>query len=431
MALDPNIPLSVRPATFSMSDIMAQNDDRRLREENASALREQRQLLIDQRKSEAAAAKRAQMEEDGLRDIFSRPETPKAHEIYRLVGPKRGAEILTGLAALQDTGLKNFKSQREIIGATIGGLKALPENLRAEMYDTVVKDFAGRGWVDASQLKPYSPETLDMYQQWALSPDQQVTTAETSRSNKTREGHQAETLVETSRHNTAAEGLSGNAQRESQRHNRAAEGLSASAQQEARRHNRVAEAKPVDDRLVQIMGPEGAPIWVSERDAIGKPAAQAARAVTGAERQSLSYFNRGQQALETITTPDKSGATLEDRVAKAGYRKQFALQHAPNSLQTGEQQAYRQSQRAFTEARLRKESGAAIPTNEYESDAQTYFAQVGDKPETVEQKRIARSKVLEGMAFSAGKAYDEFYGEPRQKKAAKPVASTKSNPFQK
>jgi hypothetical protein len=78
-------------------------------------------------------------------------------------------------------------------------------------------------------------------------------------------------------------------------------------------------------------------------------------------------------------------------------------------------QQYRQAQRAFTEARLRKESGAAIPNTEFENDAKTYFAQPGDTPATITQKESARAKLLEGLGYSAGKAYEEFYGQPLQK----------------
>jgi hypothetical protein len=159
-----------------------------------------------------------------------------------------------------------------------------------------------------------------------------------------------------------------------------------------------------DGRLVQVMGPQGTPIWVREQDAVGQPAAQAARAVTGQERQALSFYNRAKQA-----TDDISG--LEESIAKAGLGSQLQLQHAPNMMQTQQQQSYRQAQRAFTEARLRKESGAAIPQGEYENDARTYFAQPGDTPQTIEQKRRARTVVLEGLKFGSGKAYNEFYGD--------------------
>jgi hypothetical protein len=128
----------------------------------------------------------------------------------------------------------------------------------------------------------------------------------------------------------------------------------------------------------------------------------------GAERQTLAYFNRAKQASEDI-------GNMEEGIAKMGLGGQARLQYAPNILQSDENQRYRQAQRAFTEARLRKESGAAIPQGEYENDARTYFAQPGDGPDVIAQKRQARQVVLEGLKFGAGKAYDEFYGaQPQQ-----------------
>jgi hypothetical protein len=165
---------------------------------------------------------------------------------------------------------------------------------------------------------------------------------------------------------------------------------------------------PKDERIVQVMGPNGSPVWVRESEAVGKPAAQAPRAVTGAERQALAFFNRANDAIQTITP-------LEAEVAKMGLAGQTKLQYAPNWMQSDVGQQYRQSQRAFTEARLRKESGAAIPVDEYENDAKTYFAQPGDSQKTIQQKAAARAKVLEGLGYSAGRAYDEFYGEPFKK----------------
>ena len=40
-----------------------------------------------------------------------------------------------------------------------------------------------------------------------------------------------------------------------------------------------------------------------------------------------------------------------------------------------------------------------------------YFVQPGDDPATVEQKRRARAAALASMAFTAGNALAEFYGE--------------------
>lgn len=163
-----------------------------------------------------------------------------------------------------------------------------------------------------------------------------------------------------------------------------------------------------DERIVQVEGPDGKAIWVKESQAVGKPAAQAARAVTGQERQTLAFYNRAKES-------DDLAVKFEESVASQGLGSQYQQQYAPNVLQTREQQQYRQAQRAFTEARLRKESGAAIPVAEYENDARTYFAQPGDDAATRAQKRQARQTVLEGLKFSSGRAYEEFFGEAAQR----------------
>ena len=129
----------------------------------------------------------------------------------------------------------------------------------------------------------------------------------------------------------------------------------------------------------------------------------------------LAFFHRAQGADQILTRPDpKTGLSLEDQIAAQGIVGQARGGYSgpgANVIQTPAQQSYRQAQRAFTEARLRKESGAGIPQGEYTADAQTYFAVPGDTPAIIAQKRQARGAVLDGLKFSAGKAYGEFYGD--------------------
>lgn len=132
---------------------------------------------------------------------------------------------------------------------------------------------------------------------------------------------------------------------------------------------------------------------------------------TGADRQAFAYFNRAKNAISDIEGGE-SGQDMESQIAKQGVMGQAGTLLLPNALQSQLGQSYRQAQRAFTEARLRKESGAAINDAEYQKDARTYFAQPGDTPQTIHQKRAARQQVLEGLAFASGPAYEEYYGEP-------------------
>jgi hypothetical protein len=165
---------------------------------------------------------------------------------------------------------------------------------------------------------------------------------------------------------------------------------------------------------VAVMGPEGKPVYVTREQALGQQPAtgMTARPPTGEERKTLAFFNRAREAVETLTTAPEGQSSLEQRIAGQSTVGQYRGKYAPNILQTEDQQRYTQAQRAFTEARLRKESGAAIPEHEYENDRRTYFAQPGDGAAVVAQKQRARATVLAGLKAGAGKAYEEYYGEP-------------------
>lgn len=172
---------------------------------------------------------------------------------------------------------------------------------------------------------------------------------------------------------------------------------------------------------------DGQPIRISEAEYkpgdLPSSTREPGRASTGLEKGVLAFYNRAKDAIDTLTSG--GDASLEQQMAKQGAVGQAQLQYGHNVMQSGPQQQYRQAQRAFTEARLRKESGAAIPPDEYANDAQTYFVQPGDDAKTIAQKQKSRGKVLEGLKFGAGRAFEEFYGEPNQS----PGAAAKADPL--
>jgi hypothetical protein len=182
----------------------------------------------------------------------------------------------------------------------------------------------------------------------------------------------------------------------------------AAMMQQTRQADELAQIKAQGDQSARVAGIRtagtGDDLATFEAKEQIKAKYGGSRPSLGTERNALAYFNRAQQASQDI-------GGMEDQIAKMSLAGQARLQMAPNFLQSEENQRYRQAQRAFTEARLRKESGAAIPQGEYENDSRTYFAQPGDTPQVIEQKRRARQTVLEGLKFASGKAYGEFYGE--------------------
>ncbi len=66
------------------------------------------------------------------------------------------------------------------------------------------------------------------------------------------------------------------------------------------------------------------------------------------------------------------------------------------------QQQYQQAKTNFITAILRKESGAAIGQNEFETEDKKYFPQAGDSKKNIEQKQRARELAIEAMKIQAG-----------------------------
>ena len=126
--------------------------------------------------------------------------------------------------------------------------------------------------------------------------------------------------------------------------------------------------------------------------------------VTGVHSRALGFFNQGRQADEDIEP-------LEPTVAKMPVWDQARMEWAPNFAQSELGRSYIASQRAFTEARLRKVSGAAVPDAEYKNDRMTFFAIPGDDETTIQNKRRARASILASIAYEAGPALEGFYGD--------------------
>lgn len=167
----------------------------------------------------------------------------------------------------------------------------------------------------------------------------------------------------------------------------------------------VVDAGADNEPLVSIVGPDGKPVLVRRRDAVGKsPATGSQKPASGLEKRALNFFNRARQA-------DVDLEALESDIRELSFAGQLRGALAPNFLQSDLGQLYTQAQRAFTEARLRKDSGAAIPPQEFENDRQTYFVQPGDSEETIEQKHRARAAILSSLGFESGQALGEFEGD--------------------
>lgn len=77
----------------------------------------------------------------------------------------------------------------------------------------------------------------------------------------------------------------------------------------------------------------------------------------------------------------------------------------PNTWKGDDRQSYEQAKRSFTNARLRRDSGAAISQGEFDSADRQYFPQPGESPAIIAQKRQERQRSIEAMAREGGPAY--------------------------
>jgi hypothetical protein len=65
-----------------------------------------------------------------------------------------------------------------------------------------------------------------------------------------------------------------------------------------------------------------------------------------------------------------------------------------------------QAERNFVNALLRKESGAAIGKEEFNSAEIQYFPRAGDTPEVIAQKKANRERAIDTLRRESGKTWD-------------------------
>lgn len=104
---------------------------------------------------------------------------------------------------------------------------------------------------------------------------------------------------------------------------------------------------------------------------------------------------------------NKIAADIESKIVGGGYDPSAAgqvnkLPVVGNILAGPEGQRYRQAAEDFISANLRKESGAALTTDERAAEFQKYFPQPGDKWPVIKQKAEARARVIGIMSDQSG-----------------------------
>lgn len=143
-------------------------------------------------------------------------------------------------------------------------------------------------------------------------------------------------------------------------------------------------------------------------------AASTARAAGGdkttdTERAGAGYAHRMKQIEPTIQALEKTGrpsfATNLMGYDGVGGKMRPYIESEP-------QQKYRAAQEDWVRAKLRRESGAAIPEAEMEREIRTYFVQPGEGPEVAVQKQVSREAAMRQMEIGAGRAASQIGASP-------------------
>lgn len=145
-------------------------------------------------------------------------------------------------------------------------------------------------------------------------------------------------------------------------------------------------ADPRTGTVTPVMGPDGKPLQGKSAD----------RALTEGQAKANLFGTRMQEA-------DRIIADLAGRgVASPSLAQQITggegiTGSIATAIASPEQQQVDQAQRDFINAVLRRESGAAISSSEFQNARKQYFVQPGDSKQVIEQKARNRQLAITGM----------------------------------
>ncbi|KZX61305.1 hypothetical protein A3724_13820 [Alcanivorax sp. HI0033] len=128
---------------------------------------------------------------------------------------------------------------------------------------------------------------------------------------------------------------------------------------------------------------------IPAQEAIERVALQ--KDVTQSERTADTYYQRMLGATSDIQSMEEGGF---NPTAGDSILEQFP---GGNFLVGDDYQQYKATASEWIRAKLRKESGAAIPPEEMNSEFATYFYVPGDSQATIKQKRALRARAEEAM----------------------------------
>lgn len=133
--------------------------------------------------------------------------------------------------------------------------------------------------------------------------------------------------------------------------------------------------------------------------------AKLAKPPTEGQAKALLFGSRMQIADDALNELEARGALTPNLTKQALESVPLvggALGMGANYLGTADEQQVEQARRDFTNAVLRRESGAAIGKDEFDNAAKQYFPQPGDSAAVLRQKAINRQTAIAGMKTEFG-----------------------------
>lgn len=137
--------------------------------------------------------------------------------------------------------------------------------------------------------------------------------------------------------------------------------------------------------------------WVPLQAPEGGNAVQAIPKLTEQQSKDLVYYQRGEAALKNLNDLEQALTSTADSLLSG-------VPVIGNKMVSNEFQQADQAGRNFLASILRKDTGAAVTANEMEEYGKIFLPRPGDSPETLAQKRQARTDALQAIRSGLGVA---------------------------
>lgn len=138
--------------------------------------------------------------------------------------------------------------------------------------------------------------------------------------------------------------------------------------------------------------------WAATHTPDGKPIPDATKdpKVTEGERAAAGFYRRA------VNAHRQYGEGIEPRGVIGQALVGIAPQSVVDATMSPDRRAAENYADEFIRAKLRKESGAAIPTDEMAREYRVYFPVVGDGPDDLKRKAGLRQQAIEALRIQAG-----------------------------